>query len=183
MQRRTRMGQVVSRIGPEERLVRFRFGRTDENSVRGPGWAFLIPIVDFGVRVSLVPQQYSLDAVPVVAGDGTGFLVDLEIRYTVVDPYRYVVDMIPPPAGLRATARGVIRKALEATSGPAAPFPGDLEASTAPLIEDRLIRAGAKDVSVKVTRVRTGNVEGADEAEFKMFLRQAGLEGSYRPPN
>lgn len=157
-------------------------GRFNRDSVRGPGTVFLVPIIDRGVRVSLLPQHYRLDALPVAASDGAGLLVDVEVDFTVVDAFEFVFDLIPPPAGLRGVVRGGLRSVLEGMPGGAAHFPGDIEAAVAPLVEERLARAGVRDVVVRVTGVRGGSIEGADEAEFQALLRQEGMAGSYRRP-
>lgn len=170
------VAKSVTRVPVDERLVVARMGRFDQHSVRGPGRVFLIPITDRGIRVSMLPQRFVLDAVPAQAPDGSGVLVDLDIRFRVVDPYAFVANILPPPAGLTALARGALQRALRAAEPGGALFPGDVEDQVAPSIEGALVSGGARDVTVKVTRVRPGSIEGADDAEFQAFLRQQGIK-------
>jgi len=165
----------IRRVSPDERLVLVRAGRFDQNSLRGPGLVFLRPITDRGVRVSLLPQHFALDAVPATASDGSGVFADLDVSFRVVDPVAFVTSIPPPPAGLRAIARAALKESLRTAVPGEALFPGDVESQIAPLLEGRLASAGAHDVAIRVTRVRPGSVEGADEAEFQALLRQEGL--------
>ncbi|SRR5258708_1273888 len=166
----------LRKVGPDERLVVVRAGRFDQHSLRGPGLVFVAPIIDRGVRVSLSEQRFALDAVPAQASDGTGVLVDLDIRFRVLDPVAFVSNVLPPPAGLRALARRALHQALPTTPPGSALFPGDVEAQVAPLMETALAAGGTRDIQINVTRVRPGSVEGADEAEFQGLLRQEGLK-------
>lgn len=170
----------VRRVPADERLVLVRAGRFDERSLRGPGLVLLIPFIDRGVRVSLSPQHFALDAVPATSADGCGVLVDLDIRFRVVDPVAFVTNVLPPPAGLRALARGALQEVLRTAAPGNALFPGDVENQITPLMESGLAMGGVRDIALRVTRVRPGSVEGADEAEFQTFLRQEGIKAPSR---
>jgi regulator of protease activity HflC (stomatin/prohibitin superfamily) len=99
-------------------------------------------------------------------------LIDVEVRFRVVDPIAFVSNVLPPPAGLRALARAALIKELRSMPPGETLFPGDVEAAISPLMDAALTSGGTREIAVKVTRVRPGSVEDADEAEFQAFARQ-----------
>ncbi|MFL5689323.1 MAG: SPFH/Band 7/PHB domain protein, partial [Chloroflexota bacterium] len=42
---------AIKIVNQYERLLVFTLGRTSPNEVKGPGWVFVVPIVQRGVRV------------------------------------------------------------------------------------------------------------------------------------
>lgn len=164
----------VRRIGPDERLVVYRFGHADTSAMRGPGIIFLVPVIDSGVRVSLLPQHVALDAVPATTSDGRGVGVDLDLRFRVVRPLVFVAE-VPWPfaAGLRRQMRFVLAHATTGLSLGDALEGGALEAAALPLIHDLLTRAGAADLHVRVARVRAMTTSEDDERAALVRLGDA----------
>jgi hypothetical protein len=175
------LASSIRRVPANEWFVRLRRGRIDARSVRGPARVLQAPLLDRGVRVPVDRQEFALESVPIRAPDGAGLLVDVELAYRVVDPVAFVINLIPPPAGLRALVRGAAQKLLQDEPGTGTTFPGDLERGIGPIVEGRLAAAGTRDIALKVLRVRPGAVDGADEAEFQVLLRQQHLDGDVDP--
>jgi hypothetical protein len=155
----------VRLVGSAERLVVFRFGRADPSMVRGPGRTFLLPVLDRGVLVTLEPQVIDLTDVPAVSVDGRGISADLVIAWRVVDPLRFAVRTIPPPAvGIRLLARTKLRAVAAGVSVGDVLSAGWLEGEVGPAIEEALILSGATQPSVRVTNVRVATISEAEEA-------------------
>jgi len=164
---------MIERVGPDERLVVFRFWPSRSITLRGPGRALLVPVIDRPVRIDLRPQELVSEAIPATTADGMGIAVDVEFRWTVADPSRWANDVIAPfPVGLRFLTGGRLRAAVSAMAYADALERGTIEAAVAPGIEDTLISAGAKDVRVRILRVRS---EMISEEQELARLEQLGL--------
>ena len=164
---------MIQRVGPDERLVVFRFWPSRSITLRGPGRVFLVPVIDRPVLVDLRPQEILSDAVPATTADGRGIAVDVQVNWTVVDPLRWAQDIIAPfPPGLRILIRGRLRAAVGTMAYADAIERGTVEAAVAPVLEALLVKAGAKDVRARILRVQAATI--SDDQEMAR-LRQLGL--------
>ena len=71
-----------------ERAVLFRLGRLGET--KGPGWYWLIPIVDRVVKVDLRTITVKLDTQETITRDGVAVRVNAVLWYRAADPIRVV---------------------------------------------------------------------------------------------
>lgn len=100
-------------VKDHERLVIFRMGRTRPSLERGPGFAFLIPIVDRGVRVDMRPRTLDLFNLPARTDGDEAVVVDATFRYRVVDAFRSVVNA----ANVDGALQGVIQTTIRSIAG------------------------------------------------------------------
>jgi len=75
------------------RLVVFRFGRTNERLVKGPGLVFLIPIVDRPVSVDLREQFIEVPSQTTITKDNAPINIDFLIYWRIIEPYKSVVEV------------------------------------------------------------------------------------------
>jgi regulator of protease activity HflC (stomatin/prohibitin superfamily) len=145
-------------VAEHERLVVFRLGRCIGQ--RGPGTAFLVPVVDRGVRVSL--RETSLEVAPhrAVTQDGEPIHADLRIHWKVVDPIRAVLSVQDPAEALRR------RALIMLDEGVAKMDLGEVHFGRGQIIQD--LRTGlhqvAKDRGLQVTGVEMSTFSSPREA-------------------
>jgi regulator of protease activity HflC (stomatin/prohibitin superfamily) len=84
------LGAGIKVAREDERLVIFRLGRFLDT--RGPGVAFLIPMVDRAVRVSL-RERVSAFKTFVEAGDGAQVSIDMTLTWKISDPALSVTEI------------------------------------------------------------------------------------------
>ena len=166
----------VRRVKPDERLVVFRLGRTNESLVRGPGWAFLIPILDRPVTVTLRPQHFVIENLPARTADGRDVGVDLDLRLRVQDPLRFVVAIVTPAElGLRGLARATVKRVAAGMSVGDTLTSGRLEEALRPALEGLLAERGCAEIAISVARVRALRVVEEDERVTLAMWKAAGL--------
>jgi regulator of protease activity HflC (stomatin/prohibitin superfamily) len=88
------IGVVVSafRIVDEyERGVIFRLGRVQ--GAKGPGWFFIIPVIDRMVKVNLQTVTMNVPAQDVITRDNVTVRVDAVIYFNVVEPVKATVNI------------------------------------------------------------------------------------------
>ena len=71
----------------------FTLGRTSPNEVKGPGWVFIVPIAQRGVRVDLREQFIEVPSQTSITKDNAPISIDFLIYWRIVDPYRSVVEV------------------------------------------------------------------------------------------
>jgi len=80
-------------VNQYERLLVFTLGRTSPNEVKGPGWVFIVPIAQRGVRVDLREQFIEVPSQTSITRDNAPINVDFLIYWRIVDPYKSVVEV------------------------------------------------------------------------------------------
>ena len=80
-------------VNQYERLLVFTLGRTSPNDVKGPGWVFIVPIAQRGVRVDLREQFIEVPSQTNITKDNAPISIDFLIYWRIVDPYRSVVEV------------------------------------------------------------------------------------------
>jgi hypothetical protein len=170
------------RVRADESLVRLHLGEVDPDSVRGPARVFVAPIIDRVRRVSLLPEHEILRDVPPVAPPGmvaewplAAVLIDVDVRYRVVDPPTFVANVLPPPAGMWAFVRAALTKALENVRPNDELTAMDLDRKIGPHVTALLLQSGATDVSVKVLSAKRGEFVEAQQPDREAFLRRFGV--------
>jgi len=100
------------KIVPEyQRLVVFRLGRCVGQ--RGPGFIFLIPVVDKGVNVDLREQVREIPHQTVITADNAGISLDFLWYYKVLDPVESVLQV----GDFESAAQGIATTTLRAVVG------------------------------------------------------------------
>jgi regulator of protease activity HflC (stomatin/prohibitin superfamily) len=84
---------AIKIVNQYERLVVFTLGRTSPEEVKGPGWVFVVPIVQRGVRVDLREQFIEVPSQTSITRDNAPISVDFLIYWRIADPYRSVVEV------------------------------------------------------------------------------------------
>ena len=96
----------LRRVGPSERLVVRRFGRT--RGVRGPGLRYLLPLADTGVRVPLGSCPHDL-YFPAMTRDGVSVRVKARALMGADDPVAYAEAADSSSAAAQAGAEAALR--------------------------------------------------------------------------
>ena len=98
-------------VNQYERLLVFTLGRTSPNEVKGPGWVFVVPIAQRGVRVDLrerfieiEPDEHHQDNAPIS--------IDFLIYWRIVDPYRSIVEVQNFEGALQNIATTTLRAVI-----------------------------------------------------------------------
>ena len=84
---------AVRIVNQYERLLIFTLGRTSPNEVKGPGWVFVVPIAQRGIRVDLREQFIEVPSQTGITKDNAPISIDFLIYWRIVDPYRSVVEV------------------------------------------------------------------------------------------
>jgi regulator of protease activity HflC (stomatin/prohibitin superfamily) len=71
----------------------FTLGRTSQAEVKGPGWVFIVPIAQRGVRVDLRERFIEVPSQTSITKDNAPISIDFLIYWRIVDPYRSVVEV------------------------------------------------------------------------------------------
>src|SRR6187431_2577961 len=74
-------------------MLIFTLGRTSPTEVKGPGWVFIVPIAQRGVRVDLREQFIEVPSQTNITKDNAPINIDFLIYWRIVDPYRSVVEV------------------------------------------------------------------------------------------
>jgi regulator of protease activity HflC (stomatin/prohibitin superfamily) len=80
-------------VNQYERLLVFTLGRTSPTEVKGPGWVFIVPIAQRGVRVDLREQFIEVPSQTNITKDNAPINIDFLIYWRIVEPYKSVVEV------------------------------------------------------------------------------------------
>jgi regulator of protease activity HflC (stomatin/prohibitin superfamily) len=100
-------------VNQYERLLVFTLGRTSPQEVKGPGWVFLVPFIQRGVRVSLQEQFIDVPSQTNITRDNAPISIDFLIYWRIVDPYKSVVEV----QNFNGALQGVATTSLRAVIG------------------------------------------------------------------
>src|SRR5262245_3434238 len=84
---------AIKIVNQYERLLVFTLGRTSPEEVKGPGWVFVVPILQRGVRVDLREQFIEVPSQTNITKDNAPISIDFLIYWRIADPYRSVVEV------------------------------------------------------------------------------------------
>jgi regulator of protease activity HflC (stomatin/prohibitin superfamily) len=93
-----------------QRGVVFRLGRLVES--KGPGWFWLVPIVDRVVKVDIRTVTRALETQETVTRDGVAVRVNAVLWYRAVDPARVVTSVVNWDAAVIQAAETGMRDAI-----------------------------------------------------------------------
>ena len=84
---------AIKIVNQYERLLVFTLGRTSPQEVKGPGWVFVVPIAQRGVRVDLREQFIEVPSQTNITKDNAPISIDFLIYWRIADPYKSVVEV------------------------------------------------------------------------------------------
>ena len=78
-------------VNQYERVLVFTLGKSSPEEVKGPGWVFIVPIVQRAVRVDLRERFIDVPSQTNITRDNAPIGIDFLIYWRLVDPYKSVV--------------------------------------------------------------------------------------------
>jgi regulator of protease activity HflC (stomatin/prohibitin superfamily) len=95
-----------------ERMLIFTLGRTSPEEVKGPGWVFIVPIVQRGVRVDIRERFIEIPSQTNITKDNAPINIDFLIYWRIVDPYRSIVEVQNFEGALQNIATTTLRAVI-----------------------------------------------------------------------
>jgi regulator of protease activity HflC (stomatin/prohibitin superfamily) len=95
-----------------ERLVVFRFGRTNDRLVRGPGLVFLLPGINRPRRVDLRERFIEVPSQTTITKDNAPITIDFLIFWRITDPLGSVVKVNNFAGALQGVATTTLRAVI-----------------------------------------------------------------------
>ncbi len=83
----------VKIVNQYERVLVFTLGRTSPKEVKGPGWVFIVPIVQRAVRVDLRENFIDVPSQTSITRDNAPISIDFLIYWRIIDPYKSIVEV------------------------------------------------------------------------------------------
>ncbi len=83
----------VKIVNQYERVLVFTLGRTSPQEVKGPGWVFIVPLVQRAIRVDLRENFIDVPSQTNITKDNAPISIDFLIYWKIVEPYRSVVEV------------------------------------------------------------------------------------------
>jgi regulator of protease activity HflC (stomatin/prohibitin superfamily) len=99
-------------VNQYERVLVFTLGRTSPEEVKGPGWVFVVPIVQRAVRVDLRERFIEVPSQTNITRDNAPISIDFLIYWRIVDPYRSVVEVQNFEGALQNIATTTLRAVI-----------------------------------------------------------------------
>jgi regulator of protease activity HflC (stomatin/prohibitin superfamily) len=99
-------------VNQYERILIFTLGRTSPNEVKGPGWVFIVPIVQRGVRVDIREQFIDVPSQTNITRDNAPISIDFLIYWRIIDPYKSVVEVLNFNGALQNIATTTLRAVI-----------------------------------------------------------------------
>src|SRR6476660_521780 len=100
---------AVRIVNQYERLLIFTLGRTSPNEVKGPGWVFVVPIAQRGIRVDLRERFIEVPSQTGITKDNAPISIDFLIYWRIIDPYRSVIEVQDFEGALQNIATTTLR--------------------------------------------------------------------------
>jgi regulator of protease activity HflC (stomatin/prohibitin superfamily) len=95
-----------------ERMVVKRWGQTNPGLVRNPGFRFLIPIMDEGIKVDIREQFIEVPRQTAITKDNAPLSVDFLIYWKIVDPLMSIVNVANFAGALQGVAATSLRSVI-----------------------------------------------------------------------
>jgi regulator of protease activity HflC (stomatin/prohibitin superfamily) len=95
-----------------EKMVVYRFGRTNDGMVREAGINFLIPIADRPVKVDIREQFVEVPSQTTITKDNAPINVDFLIYWRIDDPLKSVVNVVNFAGALQGVATTTLRAVI-----------------------------------------------------------------------
>jgi regulator of protease activity HflC (stomatin/prohibitin superfamily) len=105
-------GSSIRIVAQWERMVVKRWGTTNPNLVRNPGFRFLVPIMDEGIKVDMREQFIEVPRQTAITKDNAPLSVDFLIYWKIVDPLMSIVNVANFPGALQGVAATSLRSVI-----------------------------------------------------------------------
>jgi regulator of protease activity HflC (stomatin/prohibitin superfamily) len=99
-------------VNQYERMLIFTLGKTSPNEVKGPGWVFIVPIVQRGVRVDLRERFIEIPSQTNITRDNAPISIDFLIYWRIIDPYKSIVEVQNFEGALQNIATTTLRAVI-----------------------------------------------------------------------
>ena len=99
-------------VNQYERILVFTLGRTSPTDVKGPGWVFIVPIAQRGIKVDLREQFIEVPSQTNITKDNAPINIDFLIYWRIIDPYRSVVEVSNFTGALQNIATTTLRAVI-----------------------------------------------------------------------
>jgi len=106
------LSAAIKIVNQYERLVVFTLGRTSPQAVKGPGWVFLVPIVQRGVKVDTREQFIEIPSQTNITKDNAPINIDFLIYWKIVEPYKSVVEVVYFDGALQGVSTTTLRAVI-----------------------------------------------------------------------
>ncbi|MDQ2964530.1 MAG: SPFH domain-containing protein [Chloroflexota bacterium] len=103
---------AVKIVNQYERILIFTLGRTSPEEVKGPGWVFIVPVVQRGVRVDIRERFIEIPSQTNITKDNAPISIDFLIYWRIVDPYRSIVEVQNFEGALQNIATTTLRAVI-----------------------------------------------------------------------
>src|SRR5688572_7192102 len=103
---------AVRIVNQYERILIFTLGRTSPNEVKGPGWVFVVPIAQRGIKVDLRERFIEVPSQTSITKDNAPISIDFLIYWRIIDPYRSVVEVQNFEGALQNIATTTLRAVI-----------------------------------------------------------------------
>jgi regulator of protease activity HflC (stomatin/prohibitin superfamily) len=143
-------------VGPEERLVVYRMGRSSAALVHGPGRVLLLPLLDRGIVVDMAERRLAFDGLTATTRDAHQIEADVSVRLRVTDPRSVTDAVIDLPDALRGLLAFQLATTAADLSHEALLHGSVLDDALWRTAEEALTRWGAVCVGCQVERLEPG---------------------------
>ena len=103
---------AIKIVNQYERILIFTLGRTSPEEIKGPGWVFVVPLVQRGVKVDLREQVIEVPSQPNITKDNAPINIDFLIYWRIVDPLRSIVNVAYFAGALQGIATTTLRAVI-----------------------------------------------------------------------
>jgi regulator of protease activity HflC (stomatin/prohibitin superfamily) len=105
-------GSSIRIVAQWERMVVKRWGTTNPNLVRNPGFRFLVPIMDEGIKVDMREQFIEVPRQTAITKDNAPLSVDFLIYWKIADALMSIVNVANFPGALQGVAATSLRSVI-----------------------------------------------------------------------
>jgi regulator of protease activity HflC (stomatin/prohibitin superfamily) len=103
---------AIKIVNQYERVLVFTLGKTSPSEVKGPGWVFIVPIVQRAVRVDLRERFIEIPSQTNITRDNAPINIDFLIYWRIVDPYKSIVEVQNFEGALQNIATTTLRAVI-----------------------------------------------------------------------
>ena len=103
---------AIKIVNQYERILIFTLGRTSPEEVKGPGWVFVVPIVQRAIRVDLREKFIEVPSQTSITKDNAPISIDFLIYWRIAQPYMSVVEVVDFNGALQNIATTTLRAVI-----------------------------------------------------------------------
>jgi regulator of protease activity HflC (stomatin/prohibitin superfamily) len=166
--------EIILQLKEYERAVIFRFGKL--NRVGGPGWAFVLPIIEKAVRTTLRTQVFDIPPQRVITKDNIKLTIDAVIYLSVDKDKESVINSI-------IKVEDYVRASTTLVSAKLRDILGEFDLTDVITNIDKInkvmteaLAKNAKDWGIKVHSVEISDVQIPEEIIQAMHEQKAAVQ-------